>query len=493
MIIDNEKLKNYWRTVSSLSDRLVAATSFMRDWATELPAPENRAEFFKTIMENLLNGSRGAVLKDALRLDLEPPGQRAPCPTADSHLVSVNNLFVGGLKLLIEELDERIRGFPETEYHEPVLSLLSADIHTLAAKFGSFTAAWDQLVTLKYEMSVPDRRRRKFDAWFTAVVGASERFLRDIIGVTILLTGRSLAADALLACYRSPQLSVPHPSAEHLIRLPDVDIALAQSTLTFMERGPDETTDYAKEFAQALGTSLFPVTERGLRSGILSRLPEFGGTSENTWSNLLEARKAIVDETAQVLRPAAKSAPREALYTLDQPRLELVAEFLCGFSFGFAMRILAAVAERAATVHPGLVTELRHRHSGELTVLVTRLLSGRCYGLAWAVSEAALDVEPPGSPGTMLKLNCLFARQRFGDQRLSRRDIERLEVADVPKYRLLKEVLLGHLHRRGLEPLLDACLEIGDLSPNELDEWPGLDPLRSTDWWPTWRRKHWSE
>jgi hypothetical protein len=489
MSIDNEKLKDYWRTVSSLSDRLVAATSFMLDWAAELPAPDSGADVFKTIMDGMLAGNSGDVWKNALRPDIEPVAE-LPHLDGDSRFVSVNNLFVGGLKLLIEELIERVRTFAVTEHHAPVLSLLSADVHTLAWKFGSFTAAWDQLVTLKYETSVPDRRRRKFDAWFTAVVGVSERFLRDVIGVTILLAGRELAADALLACYRSQQLNVPHPSAEQLIRLPDVDIALVRSTLAFMERGPTETTEYAEEFAHALGTSLFPPGERGLRPGILSVLRQIGGTSENTWSNLLEARKAIVDETAQVLRTASKSAPREILYTLDQHQLELVAEFLCGFSFGFAMRILAAVAERAARVRPAMVTELRHRHSGELRVLVMRLLSDRRYGLAWAVAEAALDVEPAGSPGTMLKLNCLFARQRFGNGHLSRREIEQFEVGAVPKYQLFKEVLLGHLDQRALQPLLDACLVLGDLSPNELDGWPALDTLRATDWWPGWRQRH---
>lgn len=119
-----------------------------------------------------------------------------------------------------------------------------------------------------------------------------------------------------------------------------------------------------------------------------------------------------------------------------------------------------------------------------------RLLSARRYGLAWAIAEAALEVEPATSKGTMLRLNSYFARQRFGDDHVHPAEIQQLDVTDVPRYQLLKEVLLGHLDRCHIEPLLMKCLKIRDLSPSELDEWPALDKLRSTNWWQSWKLQH---
>ena len=139
-----------------------------------------------------------------------------------------------------------------------------------------------------------------------------------------------------------------------------------------------------------------------------------GSTSESVWIALLDARKAIVHETTHELRSAKVGEARETLYALTLRQLELVAEYLCAFSFRFGMHILAAVAERAEAHHPQRTSELRHRYSGELRVLIMRLLSSKRYGLAWALSEAALAVEPADSPGTMLRLNAFYARQKFG-------------------------------------------------------------------------------
>ena len=150
-------------------------------------------------MEELLGGNSGAILKDALSADEDDGLGVSHMPDTGPQLVSgVNNVFVGGLKLLIDELKERISDYPHTEYHESILALLSVDLHRLVARFGTFTAAWDHLVTLKYETSIPDSRRRRFDAWFTQLVGTSERFLRDVVGVTILLAGKDVVSDALL-------------------------------------------------------------------------------------------------------------------------------------------------------------------------------------------------------------------------------------------------------------------------------------------------------
>jgi hypothetical protein len=491
MPIDENLVKLYWKEVLALCDQLVAHAAYMREWASELPSVNDGSDVLKQVIDRLVNRSGGSILANALRED-GPHSLKDQYHDIGGQLVSrVNNRFLGGLKLLIQELDERIRSLPPSEYGPRVLALLAGDnLHDLAARFGSLTAAWDQLVLLKHEAAVPDRRKSRLDSWFTALVGYSERFLRNIVGVTVKIAGRELVPDALLACYESPELGVPHPTPAQIIELSSADMAITESIMTFMDRGGRHTTHFAATFAEALGTSLFPEQERGVQPGILTELPTFGESSETTWIALLDARKAIIHETALALRTNVDVAPQSKLYGLSKRELELITEFLCAFCFSFATRILGAVSHRAETQHPRLVEELRHRHSGELRVLVMVLLTSRRYELAWALAEAALAIEPTGSPGTILRLNSLIARQRMGRDYFDAAELMRLDTQGEPRYQLLKEVLLGNLDRDVLEPLLNSTITAGDLTIDELEAWPGLEALRATAWWTDWRRQY---
>lgn len=97
------------------------------------------------IMKGFLNGECGGITKTP---PLSEEKDLQILPYTGPQLVSGrNNRFLSALSLLVEELQNRIQRFPETEYHRPVLKLLSADANTLAFRFGSFTAAWDQLVS----------------------------------------------------------------------------------------------------------------------------------------------------------------------------------------------------------------------------------------------------------------------------------------------------------------------------------------------------------
>lgn len=183
--------------------------------------------------------------------------------------------------------------------------------------------------------------------WFLAAIGVTERFLRDLIQITITLVGRTLLSDALLKCTQSPRLDMPSPDLTQLIQYSDLDTALGELTYNFMDRGAQHTTHYAAQFAEALGTSLFPAIERGVQPGILSKLSSLGGSSERTWIRLIEAKTAMTVGTTQEARTNSKLAPLEDLYGLGPDQLQLLAEYLCAFGFGFAMRISAATAKRA--------------------------------------------------------------------------------------------------------------------------------------------------
>jgi hypothetical protein len=499
MDIDDTQLKQYWSKISASIDRLIGATAFMREWAQEIPAPDSSDtdRTLKTIIDSLAGNSAGMLMPHALGWPLQK-ADNARLPDSDPQLVTpVDNKFLGGMRLLIKDLKARIEAFPASRDKEAILSLLSDENpHSLAARFGSFTAAWDLLVILKYETSIPNRRQRKFDAWFTTLVGVSERFIRDIVGFTVLLAGRNLASDALRVCFQSGELGVPNPDPNQLVQLPTTDAVLTETVMNFMDRGSRQTTLFADQFAKGLGTSLFPPDEAGFVPGILSELPMFEAGIESAWIEILSLRKAIVHETTKELRGSRLDRPHEWLYDLDEAARELVADFLCAFSFGFATRILVAVADRAFAEggskqqRRDLLDQLRRQLSGELRVLVMRLLLAQRYGLAWAIAEAAIQAEPSDSSPTMLRLDAYFARLRFGRGYVEWSEIESFEVSPLPRHQLLKRVLLGDLEQSHLEPLLDAAVASRDLSLAELSRWPALEDLRKTSWWLVWEQRH---
>jgi len=475
MSIADAQLKEYWRKISALSDHLVSETAFMRSWATEIPAHDNGDDVLRQVVADLIavvgnpphNQSYGSVP--------DPSGQhRRTTPAGD-------NKYIGGLRLLLEELATRANALPRTPHRDMITRLLAADVHLLAARFGSFTAAWDHLAILKYETTIQDSRRRKFDAWFSAVVGVSERFLRDTVGVTIEYAGRELMGESLIRCLSTVEPGLPQPNFAHLVQFPSTDAALREIVIGYMDRGPRHTTRLAGHFAAALGTELFPPDADGFEPGMLTEISVLGDRVEDAWNTLLELRRHMVQNPDQ---------PHDTLYELDESRLQLIADFLCAFSFGFAARIIVAVADLASAAgHENLVGQLRWQFSMQLRVLVMRLLGVGRYGLAWSIAETGLRAEPAGSKGDMLRLNSLFARMRLGSGYASRHDIEGLEVSPVPRYRLLKLVLLGILHQADLEPLLNEAVRSRDVSLDELERWPALEELRGEPWWRGWAQR----
>jgi hypothetical protein len=458
----------------------------MRDWASEIPAPES-PEILRAIVND-------PTLKFAKILS--ETGQVRDITTATAadqavpQLVSdADNNFLDGLRLLIEEIRERLMSLPDNELRHSMDTLLSENVHTLAARFDSFTEAWDHLVILKFEASIPDRRSRKIDAWFMSVVGLAERFVRDVIGVTILLGGRDLIAEPLLACFASAELDMPHPTPEQLIRSPNAEAAVTEVVMNFMDRGSRNTMLYAKEFANALNASLFPPRDLGFRPGVLDRLTFLDGDAENALTQIFDLRHSIVHETTRELRSASNGPVHELLYELDLESLKLLPDLLCALCFGLSVRILVAVGDRVDHSHPGLVSGLRFQLSGELRVLLKQLLTAERYELSWAIAQTALEVEPTG-PAMMVRINSYFARLQFDHGRMDMAEIRALDVGNLPRYRLLKRCLLNQLRREDMEPILDQAVSSGDMSFNELLTWPALRPVRQCRWWNAWVQRH---
>lgn len=480
---DEDRLKQYWRAISELNDRLIAATALMRDWAAEIPAPGHF-----DVLESLVANPAVKFTEILSRGGTGWPQSRRPVPQDEAvpQLVSVaDNRFVEGLMLLLEEIRDQLSSLPQTELRRSVENLLQGNVHTIARRFDSFTEAWDHLVILKFETSVPNRRRRRIDAWFLAVVGLAERFIRDVIGVTILLGGKELVTRPLLACYSSPNLDVPQPTAEQLVYLPSAEAAVTDAVMNFMDRGSRSTMLYAKEFAAAFGPPLYPPEEIGFRPGILDSLTFLRGDVEGALTQLFDWRRSIVHETTRELRTGAVSQRHELLYELDHSALRLIPDFLCAFCFGLAVRILVTAGTKLSSAHPGLVSGLRFQLSGELRVLLKQLLTDERYELAWAVAQTALVAEPPG-PAMMVRLNAYFARLQFDRDRLDLDEIHALDVGGLPRYNLLKRCLIGELRQPDTEPLLNMALSSGDMSLNELLTWPALRPLRECEWWNSW-------
>ena len=478
------ELKQYWRAISELNDRLVASAAFMRDWATEIPAPSN-FDVLSAIIEN-------PSLKFAeilSRRSSRPPSRAASQDQAVPQLVSADNNFVEAIRLLLEEIHGQLSALPQSDLRRSMEDLLRGNVHAVTRRFDSVTEAWDHLVALKFETAIPNRRSRRIDAWFLAVVGLTERFIRDVIGVTILLGGRELVAGPLMSCYMSRDLDVPQPTAEQLLYLPSAEAAVTDSVMNFMDRGSRSTMLYAKEFAAALGPPLYPPEEEGFRPGLLNRIRFFQGDVEAALKQLFDWRRSIVHETTRELRSGAVGPRHELLYELDHESLKLIPDFLCAFCFGFAVRILVAIGNKLSGTYHGLVAGLRLQLSGELRVLLKQLLTEERYELAWAIAQIALHVEPPG-PAMMVRLNAYFARLQFDREGLDLAEIRRLDVGGLPRYNLLKQCLVGELPRRDIETLLDAALSSGDMSLSELLTWPALSPLRECTWWNSWLGNH---
>jgi hypothetical protein len=482
MSTDQSGLIRYWTTISGLKDRLVASTGFMREWALELADPES-PDVLRIILEdpsfkfaNILSTDAGSSGPNAASVS----DQTVP------QLVSeTNNDFLGGLQLLIEEILDRLKDLPETNDRRALESLLSENVHSLRKKFGSFTEAWDHLVELKFQLSIPNRRRRRVDAWFMSAVNLAERFVRNIVGVTILLAERELVASSLLACFASPELDVPHPTPEQLMKSPSTEAAITEVVMSFMDRGARTTILYAKEFAQSIGASLFAPGDVGFRPGILDQLTFLNGDSDAALTQIFDLRHSVVHETTQELRSNPSDPIHEILYGLESECLMLIPDFLCAFCLGFAIRTLMAVGKRTEDTH---FNGLHFQLSGELRVLLKELLSDERYELAWAVAQLALDIEPDG-PGMMLQLNAYYARLQFDRKRMNLTEVKNLDVGDWPRYQLLKKCLLGELQREHIEPLLVEALSTGDMTLNELYTWPALRPMRHSKWWRTWAQR----
>jgi len=494
MALSEEGFKKYWRTISGISDRLHNATAFMRNWATEIPAHGDDG-LLGEIADELTRGVGPAPPQD---WGLAGAGSDlGAAQTLQKQLVTPgDNRFIGGVRLLVEELRLRLQSLPDTPDRRKILALLSFDVHQLGALFGSFTAAWDKLVILKYETSIPNPRQRKLDAWFMALVGVNERFIRDVVGTTILYLGRDLIAQPLLRSLSVSDMNLPSPTYEQLMRHLSTEAALAEIVLSYMDRSARHTTRFAGRLAPELGTSFVPADESGFAPGILSELDFLPNSTEAAWLTVLNLRDSMIHDTTHELRAGRAAGPHEVLYELDLPALQLLADFLCALTFGFSARMLVAVAELAAVsdevdapVH-SLVAEFRRQFSGELRVLLLRLLKAERYGLAWALAEAAMRAEPPDSQGHMLKLNSFFARQNFGQGYVERSEIEALGEYEVPRYRILQLVLLNELRRQTLEPLLDEAVTSKNVTIEELEDWPALARLRQTPWWRSWTARH---
>src|SRR5947209_5472028 len=62
----------------------------------------------------------------------------------------------------------------------------------------------------------------------------------------------------------------------------------------------------------------------------------------------------------------------------------------------------------------------------------------------------AIGAEPSDSPGTMLHLNAFLARRGMSARFLDREEVEAFDVGDLPRYRIIKLVLLEELDQSRL-------------------------------------------
>ncbi|SNT63912.1 hypothetical protein SAMN05421812_11626 [Asanoa hainanensis] len=472
---ENPSLVEYWFETSSHCDRIIEFTAFMRKWAAEVAAEGDTNDLSGIVRE----------FRHRTRRLPQQPARHDPQSSTKQLVDDDDERFRGAMELLQQELKPRLATFSRDGERSQIENLLNVSTSDLADEFGSFSAAWDFLVELKYHTSVPDSRQLRRNAWFSVLIEHSERFIRDIISVAVLFLGRSVLRDELMACLHDADLAVYPATPRQLARLNTTAEVLADTVTGYMDRDNKNTTSFARTFGGALGAPLFDPHLTALEQGLLSGLVH-GDTMDAAWALLLDVRHAIVHTTVDELHDGEPVDLDRLLYNLDKRRMELLAELLGAFCFGFAIRMMVRVAEKAEADDRELVERLRRLLSGELRVLLKRILNQERYAFAWAVAEVAIAAEPADSPGTMLRLNAYFARQQLKPGEVPRDEIARIPVGNLPRHRIIRQVLLRDFNREELEPLLDEALSSGDVAMHELRQWPALGDLWLVPWVDSW-------
>lgn len=406
--------------------------------------------------------------------------------------------FLDAVKILQGEITERLpEESPRSRVkHQDLRQVLAMSFEELRTAFGSPSNAWDQLVELKHNTSPPDEKAGATNSWLVALVSEGERFLRDMLGLTIDSVGQLLFVDAIEDCFSSEELDVSPPGVAGLLRAESPSEALAEALLDHMQQGSAETTHVAEWFARRCGFELYP-TGSGFEPGLVTQLSWLGPKSSvDLWQTLLAMRRRVI-HSSELLMPERETD--ELLRLLREQReseLEALADFVGAFGLRFAFHLLRVVLVRYGTdVGPNerlWRDGLLYKMPAELRWQSMRTLQERRWALAWAVCEMARDVEPPERDGTMLKLNACYARRQMGiavghrDQFVTDAEIQKLRVTEA-RHQLIKQVLLGR--RKGVSELLARVYDESDMTLYELELWPALSDLREWPEYIKWREQ----